>query len=114
MTTYKKRGKRPVVMDRSKHFLSCMDAARHLKKITGVVTTPEHIASNIFYALSHDGGTVYGHLFEDETMLTPRQMAERIADLEKLVHDMLPYMSDGLGAGDIKKRINDVMMGGER
>ena len=62
----RRRGKRPVIMDRRIRFLSCMDAARYLKKATGVMTTPEHIASNIFYALQHEGGTVYGHLFEDD------------------------------------------------
>lgn len=71
--------RRPVVMDGAQRFDSCMDAARHLVKSTGVAVHPKNVACNINEVLRRGRGTVYGHTFaDDETPLTPREMESLI------------------------------------
>lgn len=96
----------PCVMDGEKRFKSRREAARWIVEQTGVATDAHTIANNICTVISNGRGTVYGHTFADDvTPLTPKEMERRMSELEKLILDMVPYLSDGLGMTDVRKRI---------
>ena len=108
------RHKRPVVMDGELRFESMMDAARYLKRVTCSASSASFIGANICEVVRRGRGTVYGHEFADDvTRLTPVEMDGRIAELEALVRDMVPYVVRDIGSDGIIRRAAALLTAGK-